>query len=75
MRESVPVDLSGVPATSLSNLARRAAAAHGKKPLLDDPRAVEAVERLDGDLTDVPPEARRGTRCAWRPSTARFAAF
>jgi hypothetical protein len=40
----------------LSNLARRAAAARAKRPLLDDPFAVEAVERLDyGCFTDVSP--------------------
>lgn len=54
-REKVPVDLSGVSATLLSNLARRAAAASARKPLLDDPLAVEAVERLDYDFTDVSP--------------------
>ena len=64
MTEPVLVDLSGVSATLLSNLARRAAAARGRRPLLDDPIAVEAVERLDYDFTDPPPEARRGTRCA-----------
>jgi O-methyltransferase involved in polyketide biosynthesis len=48
--------LSGVSATLLSNLARRAAAARAKRPLLDDPFAVEAVERLDyGCFTDVSP--------------------
>lgn len=52
-REPVPVDLSGVSATLLSNLARRAAAARAKRPLLDDPLAVEAVERLDYDFADV----------------------
>jgi len=45
----VPVDLSGVSATLPSNLGRRAAAARAKRPLLDDPLAVEAVERLDYD--------------------------
>jgi O-methyltransferase involved in polyketide biosynthesis len=54
-REPVPVDLSGVSATLLSNLARRAAAAGAKRPLLDDPLAVETVERLDYDFTDVSP--------------------
>ena len=44
-------------ATSLSNLARRAAAARAKKPLLDDPLAVKAVERLDYDFADA---SRRG---------------
>lgn len=52
-REPVPVDLSGVSATLLSNLARRAAAARAKNPLLDDPLAVEAVERLDYDFKDA----------------------
>src|SRR5579884_3484547 len=51
-REPVAVDLSGVSATLLSNLARRAAAARAKRPLLDDPLAVEAVARLDYDFTD-----------------------
>jgi O-methyltransferase involved in polyketide biosynthesis len=41
----------------LSNLARRAAAARAKRPLLDDPLAVEAVERLDYDFTAA---SRRG---------------
>lgn len=54
-REPVPVDLSGVSATLLSNLARRAAAARAKRPLLDDPLAVEAVERLDCDFGNVSP--------------------
>ena len=52
-REPVAVDLSGVSATLLSNLARRAAAARAKKPLLDDPLAIEAVERLDYDFTGI----------------------
>ena len=52
-KEPVPVDLSGVSATLLSNLARRAAVARAKRSLLDDPLAVEAVERLDYDFTDV----------------------
>ena len=52
-REPVPVDLSGVSATLLPNLARRAAAARAKRPLLDDPLAVDAVERLDFDFADV----------------------
>jgi O-methyltransferase involved in polyketide biosynthesis len=41
----------------LSNLGRRAAAARAKRPLLDDPLAVEAVERLDYDFTEA---SRRG---------------
>lgn len=52
-KEPVPVDLSGVSVTLVSNLARRAAAARAKRPLLDDPLAIEAVERLDYDFTDV----------------------
>jgi O-methyltransferase involved in polyketide biosynthesis len=51
-KEPVLVDLSGVSATLLSNLARRAAAARARRPLLDDPLAVEAVERLDYDFAD-----------------------
>ena len=54
-REPVPVDLSGVSATLLSNLARRAAAAGAERPLLDDPLAIAAVERLDYDFKDVSP--------------------
>ena len=53
MKEPVPVELSGVSATLLSNLARRAAAARARRPLLDDPLAVEAMERLDYDFTNV----------------------
>ena len=67
-RERVHVDLSGVSATLLSNLARRAAAARAKRPLLDDPLAVEAVERLDHDFIDV---SRRGA--AWH--AVRVATF
>jgi O-methyltransferase involved in polyketide biosynthesis len=52
-KEPVLVDLSGVSATLLSNLARRAAAARARRPLLDDSLAVEAVERLDYDFADV----------------------
>jgi O-methyltransferase involved in polyketide biosynthesis len=50
----MPVDLSGVSATLLSNLGRRAAAARAKRPLLNDPVAVEAVERLDYDFAQAP---------------------
>lgn len=57
LNEPVPVDLSGVSATLLSNLGRRAAAARAKRPLLEDPIAVEAVEQLDYDFTEV---SRRG---------------
>ena len=56
-KERVPVGLSGVPATLLSNLGRRAAAARAKRPLLDDPLAVAAVEQLDYDFTEA---MRRG---------------
>ena len=52
--ERLPVDLSGVPATLLSNLGRRAAAARAKRPLLKDSLAVEAVERLDYDFAQAP---------------------
>lgn len=54
-------------ATLLSNLARRAAAARAKRPLLDDPLAVEVVERLDYDFTDVSP--RGASRHALRVAT------
>jgi len=56
-KEPVPLGLSGVSATLLSNLARRAVAARARKPLLDDPLAVEAVARLDYDVTEA---SRRG---------------
>ena len=52
--ERIPVDLSGVPATLLSNLGRRAAAARAKRPLLKDPLAVQAAERLDYDFAQAP---------------------
>lgn len=52
--EPVAVDLSGVSETLLGNLGRRAAAARAKRPLLEDPLAVEAVERLDHDFAAVP---------------------
>ena len=51
--ERIPVDLSGVPETLLGNLARRAAAARARRPLLRDSRAVELVERLDYDFNAV----------------------
>ena len=51
--ERIAVDLSGVPETLLWNLGRRAAAARTRKPLLQDPRAVEIVDRLDYDFGDA----------------------
>lgn len=50
--ERVRIDLSGVPETLLWNLGRRAAAARMGRPLLDDPRAVEIVDRLEYDFAD-----------------------
>ena len=50
--ERILVDLSGVPATLLANLGRRAAAARAKRPFLEDPLAVEVAERLDCDFGD-----------------------
>lgn len=55
--ERIPVDLSSVPETLLWNLGRRAAAAR-EHFVLDDPRALEVVSRLDYDFTD----ASRGAR-------------
>lgn len=43
-----------MPATLLPNLGRRAAAARAKRPLLEDPLAVEAVERLDHEFAQTP---------------------
>lgn len=54
--ERIPVELSGVSETLLGNLGRRAAAA--RAGVLDDPMAVQVVERLDYDFT----YASRGTR-------------
>jgi O-methyltransferase involved in polyketide biosynthesis len=51
--ERIPVELSGVPETVLWNLGRRAAAARARRPLLQDPHAVELVDRLDYDFGDV----------------------
>ncbi len=49
--EQIALDLSGVSETLLWNLGRRAAAARAS--LLQDPRAVEVVDRLDYDFGDV----------------------
>ena len=49
--ERIPVELSGVPATLLGNLGRRAAAA--RAGILDDPMAIRVVDRLDYDFTDT----------------------
>ena len=46
------MDLSGVSETLLWNLGRRAAAARARTPLLEDPLALEVVERLQFDVTD-----------------------
>ena len=54
--ERIPVELSGVPETLLGNLGRRAVAA--RAGLLDDPMAVQVVDRLDHDFTD----SNRGAR-------------
>jgi len=43
----VPADLAGVPETALWNLYQRARAARGSALRLDDPKAVELVERID----------------------------
>ena len=51
--EQIAVDLSGIPETLLWNLGRRDAAARPRKPLLNDPRAVEIVDRLDYDFGDA----------------------
>jgi len=56
--EPIPVDLSGVPETLLWNLGRRAAAARTGASLLEDPLAIEVVDRLQYDFTD----ASRGAR-------------
>jgi len=54
--EPIPVELSGVPETLLGNLGRRAAAA--RIGALNDPMAIEVVDRLDYDFG----EFARGTR-------------
>jgi O-methyltransferase involved in polyketide biosynthesis len=48
--ERVAVELSGVSETLLGNLARRAAAAQRRRPLLHDPHAVDLVAQLDYDF-------------------------
>jgi O-methyltransferase involved in polyketide biosynthesis len=50
--EPIPVDLSGVSETLLWNLGRRAAAARTGS-LLEDPLAIEVVDRLQYDFTDA----------------------
>lgn len=54
--EPIPVDLSGVPETLLGNLGRRAAAA--RAGALQDPVAVEVVDRLDYDFAEFVRGAR-----------------
>jgi O-methyltransferase involved in polyketide biosynthesis len=56
--EPVPVDLSGVPATLLWNLGRRAAAARAGASRLEDPLAIELAGRLQYDFTDASQGAR-----------------
>ena len=56
--EPVPVNLSGVPATLLWNLGRRAAAARAGASRLEDPLAIELTGRLQYDFTDVSQGAR-----------------
>jgi O-methyltransferase involved in polyketide biosynthesis len=54
--EPIPVELSGVPETLLGNLGRRAAAA--RSGALEDPVAIEVVDRLDYDFADFARGAR-----------------
>jgi O-methyltransferase involved in polyketide biosynthesis len=54
--ESIHVELTGVPETLLGNLGRRAAAA--RIGVLNDPKAIEVVDRLDYDFSG----AARGVR-------------
>lgn len=65
--ERIAVDLSGVPQTLLWNLGRRAEAARSGGSLLQDPRAVEVVDRLDYDFAD--------TRCGAQWHAVRVATF
>ena len=52
----IQVDLSGVPETLLGNLGRRAVAA--RMGVLNDPMAIELVDRLEYDFAD----SARGAR-------------
>ena len=54
--EPIPVDLSGVPETLLGNLGRRAAAA--RIGAMNDPVAIEVVDRLDYNFADFARGAR-----------------
>lgn len=54
--ERVAVDLSGVPETLLGNVCRRAAAT--RSGALADPMAIQVVDRLDYDFTDLARGAR-----------------
>lgn len=71
--EPIPVDLSGVPATLLGNLGRRAAAARSGASLLTDPLAVEVAGRLQYDFTGASREPGR-MRSGWLRSMLRCAA-
>ena len=51
--ERIAVDLSGVPETLLWNLGLRAAATRMRRSLLEDPRAIEVVDRLDYEFADT----------------------
>jgi O-methyltransferase involved in polyketide biosynthesis len=54
--ERIPVNLSGIPETLLGNVGRRAAAA--RSGALQDPMAVEVVDRLEYDFADSDRGAR-----------------
>lgn len=56
--EPAPVDISGVPATLLWNLGRRAAAARTGAWRPEDPLAIELAGRLQYDFTDASQGAR-----------------
>ncbi len=51
--EPIQVELSGVPETLLWNLGRRAAAARAARPLIKDPLAIQAADRLQYDFTNA----------------------